>query len=149
MNLLCKNISLNLSRVLNCYYEEISYFCSTCIRIFHSNNRNSFRFLAPSGERFFYLRFRVSKSGLRYAHKIPVLAEFQDKRSTLENFPQCMQCPKPDNMRPNKAIFITGKSLKRNNSLSLGRLVCYNELMPVCNPKPENGFYREKGLCLN
>ena len=140
------------------------------------NSRQPFHLLVYSGGWFFYLRqsvpytrkhpekgecvlyagqvytrllffwFRVSESGHRYAHKIPILAEFQDKNSTLENSHNSMQCPKPDNMRPKKAILpFFWESLERNNGLTLGRLVSIVQ---------ENaglwhlGFLREKGLCL-
>ena len=68
--------------------------------------------------------FRVSESGHRYAHKTPFFSTCQDKNSTLENSHNSMQCPKPDNMRPKKAILpFFWESLERNNGLTLGRLV--------------------------
>ena len=94
-----------------------------------------------------FLRFRVSESGLRYAHKTPFFSTSKDKNSTLENSHNSMQCPKPDNMRPKKAILpFFWESLERNNGLTLGRLV---SIVQVNAGLWHLGFLREKGLCLN
>ena len=124
MNLLCKNISLNLSRDLINNYVLFSYICNICIRAIHNSCKIPFHLLVNSGGWFFYLWFRVSESGLRYAHKIPFFSTSQDKNSIPENSHNCKQCPKPDNLRPKKPFyrFFRG-SLVWNNSLTLGRLV--------------------------
>ncbi len=138
MNLLCKNILLNCLRYLMIKYELFYYICTKCIKAIHTCVKISFPFSINFGRGFFYW-FKVSESGLRYADKIPFLAMFQDKRSISENFPQCKQCPKPDNLRPYKAIRI-GESLDRNNSLSLTVGLLYGAML-VCNcPK---WFYRD------
>ena len=91
-----------------------------------------------------FLWFRVSEGGHRYAHKTPVFSTRQDKNSTLENSHNSMQCPKPDNMRPKKAILpFFWESLERNNGLTLGRLV---SIVQVNAGLWHLGFLREKGL---
>lgn len=65
------------------------------------------------------------------------------KNSIPENFPQCMQCPRPDNMRPCKAIFcFIGRYPVGNNGLSLGRLV---HCTGLCWSVVALWFYREEG----
>ena len=151
-----ENINVNCQRYLIYCYVLFSYICNECIKAVHSNSKIPFHLLVYSGGWFFYchgadlcrllvrnirlrkpsvafLWFRVSEGGHRYAHKTPVLAEFQDKNGTPENPPQCMQCPEPDNMRPCKAIFcFIGGYPVGNSGLSLGRLVHCTGKMPVC-----------------
>ena len=169
MNLLSTNIIVNCQRFKYAYYELFDYLW-TIIPYegsIHSSIKNQFHSLVYTGGWFFYsghwgnyfksIRhifrfflspmpfywFRVSEGGLRYAHKTPVLAEFQDKNGTPENPPQCMQCPEPDNMRPCKAIFcFIGGYPVGNSGLSLGRLVhCTGKCWSVV----ALGFYREVG----
>lgn len=166
-----ENIIVNCQRYLIYCYVLFSYICSECTKAVHSNSKIPFHSLVYSGGWFFYfettsswiisrvnlkrswslpgcsfLRFRVSESGLRYAHKTPSLAVFQSKNSTPENSPQCMQCPRPDNMRPCKAIFaFIGGYPVGNSSLSLGRLVY---CMGKCWSVVALGFYREEGAML-
>ena len=140
MNLLCKNILLNCLRHLYNYVALFHYICIQWLSSranFHSC-KVSIPFSIYFGRGFFYW-FRVSESGSRYAHKTPFLAMFQNKNSISENFPQCEQCPKPDNSRPDKDIN-PGESLDRNNSLSLTVGLLYGAML-VCNcPK---WFYRD------
>ena len=160
MNLLCKNILLNCLRVLWYYYEDIYYICNECISAIHSSTKISIPFSVYSGGGFFYISargasvtmrplsplpifwFQVSSGLLRSAsNKIPFLAIDQDKNSISENSPQCEQCPKPDNSRPDKASPLPGESLNRNSSLSLTAGLLYGAML-VCNcPK---WFYREE-----
>jgi len=90
---------------------------------------------------FMFFMVKGSHSGRHiYAgNKAPSLAIDQSKNSISENFPQCKQCPKPDNLRPDKAI-LPGKSLERNNSLSLEAGLLYGAML-VCNCP--TWFYRD------
>jgi len=87
--------------------------------------------------------FQVSAFGLLRSanNKIPFLAIDQNKNSISENSSQCVQCPKPDNTRPDKELSpVPGESLRRNNSLSLTAGLLYGAML-VCNcPK---WFYRD------
>ncbi len=170
MNLLSTNIYLNCIRLIDYYYGIFIYICITACStsIFHSIKK-ALHSLVYTGGWFFYFKttssriipevnniksiwslpgcfnlwFRVSESGLRYAHKTPFFSTRQDKNSTLENSPQCEQCPKPDNSRPCKAIFcFIGEYPVGNSSLSLGRLVYCTGL---CWSVIALGFYREEG----
>jgi len=95
---------------------------------------------------FFIVKGFSSSRHIYAGNKNPSLAIDQSKNSTPENFRNCKQCPKPDNLRPKKAFIpISRKSLVRNNSLSFGRLVYCTGLCWYVIPI---GFLREKGLCL-
>jgi len=54
MNLLCKNILLNLSRDNYRLHEKYYYICINCISAINAFDKISFPFLVYSGEGFFY-----------------------------------------------------------------------------------------------
>lgn len=78
-------------------------------------------------------------------NKKPFFPTWINKNSISENFPQCEQCPKPDNSRPNKAGS-PGKSLDRNNSLSPVAGLLYGAML-VCDCP--TWFYRDRMAMLN
>ena len=139
-----KSIKVNC-QCLVIYYDI--FYTYICIQvpygaIYHKFSK-AFHLLVNSGGWFFIVKGFSSGRHIYAGNKTPFTPIERDKNSIPENFPQCEQCPKPDNSRPSKAIFcFIGKSLVRNSSLSFGRLVY---CMGKCWYVVALWFYREVG----
>lgn len=149
MNLILQKIFLNCFTFIkvSCYVEKFYYLCIIASSTGYFYIARHHYPLSPNiGRGFFLLRVSASLRLIYESNKIPFLAVDQNKKSILENFSKCGQCPKSDNPRPYKDLLrSTEESLVRKAV----HWVCLrvNALYVNALNHPLLGFIGIKGLC--